>query len=33
MHSGELFLRLGFIVTNTQIVNRKVVHFYTWRRG
>jgi hypothetical protein len=29
--AGELFLRLGFIVTNTQLKNRKVVHFYNQR--
>jgi hypothetical protein len=27
----ELFPRLGFIVTNTQFANRKVVHFYNQR--
>lgn len=26
-HAGELFTRLGFIVTNTQPANRKVVRF------
>jgi hypothetical protein len=26
-HAGELFHRLGFIVTNTQLANRRVVHF------
>jgi hypothetical protein len=31
-HAGKLFPRLGFIVTNTQLANRKVVHFYN-RRG
>jgi hypothetical protein len=30
-HAGELFPRLGFIVTNTQFANRKVVHFYNQR--
>jgi hypothetical protein len=30
-HAGELFPRLGFIVTNTQLANRKVVHFYNQR--
>ena len=30
-HAGELFPRLGFIVTNTQLANRKVVHFYNHR--
>jgi hypothetical protein len=30
-HAGELFSRLGFIVTNTQLANRKVVHFYNQR--
>ncbi len=30
-HAGELFPRLGFIVTNTLLANRKVVHFYTQR--
>ena len=29
--AGELFPRLGFIVTNTQLANRKVVHFYNQR--
>ena len=27
-HAGELFPRVGFIVTNTLLRNRKVVHFY-----
>jgi hypothetical protein len=31
-HAGELFPRVGFIVTNTQLRNRKVVQFYN-RRG
>ena len=30
-HAGELFPRLGFIVTNTQLANRKVVRFYNQR--
>jgi len=30
-HAGEQFLRLGFIVTNTQLANRKVGHFYNQR--
>jgi len=30
-YAGELFPRLGFIVTNTQLANRKVVHFYNQR--
>jgi hypothetical protein len=30
-HAGELFPRVGFIVTNTQLRNRKVVHFYNQR--
>lgn len=30
-HAGELFPRLGFIVTNTQLRNRKLVHFYNQR--
>ena len=30
-HAGGLFPRLGFIVTNTQLANRKVVHFYNQR--
>ena len=30
-YAGELFPRLGFIVTNTQLRNRKVVHFYNQR--
>jgi hypothetical protein len=30
-HAGELFPRLGFIVTSTQLANRKVVHFYNKR--
>jgi hypothetical protein len=30
-HAGELFPRLGFIVTNAQLANRKVVHFYNQR--
>ena len=28
---GNLFPRLGFIVTNTQLRNRKVVQFYNKR--
>src|ERR1035437_435411 len=31
VHAGELFPRLGFIVTNTQLANRKVVHLYNQR--
>src|ERR1039458_4908021 len=27
-HAGELFPRVGFIVTNTQFRNRRVVQFY-----
>jgi hypothetical protein len=30
-HAGELFPRLGFIVTNAQLANQKVVHFYNQR--
>jgi hypothetical protein len=30
-HAGELFPRVGFIVTNTQLRNRKVVQFYNKR--
>jgi hypothetical protein len=30
-HAGELFPRVGYIVTNTQLRNRKVVHFYNQR--
>jgi hypothetical protein len=30
-HAGELFPRVGFIVTNTQFRNRKVIHFYNQR--
>jgi hypothetical protein len=30
-HAGELFPRVGFIVTNTQLKNRKVVRFYNQR--
>jgi hypothetical protein len=30
-HAGELFPRLGFIVTSTQLANRKAVHFYNQR--
>ena len=30
-HAGELFPRVGFIVTNTQLRNRKVIHFYNQR--
>ena len=30
-HAGELFPRVGFIVTNTLLRNRKVVHFYNQR--
>jgi hypothetical protein len=30
-HAGELFPRVGFIVTNTQLRNRKVVRFYNQR--
>jgi len=30
-HAGEFFPRLGFIVTNTQHANRKVVYFYNQR--
>jgi len=30
-HAGELFPRLGFIVTNTQLRNRAVVRFYNKR--
>ena len=30
-HAGELFLRVGFIVTNTQLRNRAVVRFYNQR--
>jgi hypothetical protein len=30
-HAGELFPRLGFIVTNIQPANWKVVHFYNQR--
>jgi hypothetical protein len=27
-HAGELFPRVGFIVTNTQLRNHKAVQFY-----
>jgi hypothetical protein len=30
-HAGELFPRVGFIVTNTQLKNRAVVRFYNQR--
>ncbi len=30
-HVGELFPRLGFVVTKTQLANRKVVHFCNQR--
>jgi hypothetical protein len=30
-HAGELFPRVGFIVTNTELRNRKVVQFYNKR--
>jgi len=30
-HAGELFPQVGFIVTNTQLANRKVVHLYNQR--
>lgn len=30
-HAGELFPRVGFIVTNTQLRNRAVVRFYNKR--
>jgi len=30
-HAGELFPRVGYIVTNTQLRNGKVVHFYNQR--
>ena len=30
-HAGELFPRLGFIVTNIKLANRKVVHYYNQR--
>ena len=30
-HAGELFPRVGFIVTNTQLKNRKVIRFYNQR--
>ena len=30
-HARELFHRLGFIVTNTQLRNRKVIRFYNQR--
>jgi hypothetical protein len=30
-HSGELFPRVGFIVINTELRNRKVVQFYNKR--
>ena len=30
-HAGELFPRVGFIVTNTQLKSRKVVRFYNQR--
>jgi hypothetical protein len=30
-HAGELFPRLGFIVTKTQLANRKMVRFYNQR--
>jgi hypothetical protein len=30
-HAGELFPRMGFIVTNTQLATHKVVHFYNQR--
>jgi hypothetical protein len=30
-HAGELFPRVGFIVTNTQLRNRAVVRFYNQR--
>src|SRR5664280_1933899 len=30
-HAGELFPRVGFIVTNTQLRNRKVIHFSNQR--
>ena len=30
-HAGELFPRVGFIVTNTQLWNRKVIRFYSQR--
>ena len=30
-HAGELFPRVGFIVTNLQIPNRAVVRFYNKR--
>jgi hypothetical protein len=31
VHAGELFPRVGFIVTNTQLRNRAVVRFYNQR--
>lgn len=30
-HAGELFPRVGFIVTNLKIPSRNVVHFYKKR--
>ena len=30
-HAGELFPRVGSIVTNTQLKNQKVVRFYNQR--
>jgi hypothetical protein len=30
-HAGELFPQPGFIVTNTQFANQKVVHFFNQR--
>ena len=30
-HAGELFPRVGFIVTNTQLRNRAVIRFYNKR--
>jgi hypothetical protein len=31
-HAGELFPRVGFVVTNLKLHSKKVVHFYN-RRG
>ncbi len=30
-HAGELFARVGFIVTNLELLSRAVVHFYNKR--